>query len=66
MAGRNGLPPLRPDNGSILDSSRAPNSRAGAEDGIRTRDPLLGNYPGILQAASEANRPRFGMLAANN
>jgi hypothetical protein len=39
---------------------------AGAGDEARTRDPLLGNYPGAMQAATESRRRNSIMLAANN
>ena len=58
-------PPLteqRPD----LDTSRAPYCSIGAEEGIRTLDPLLGNWGPALQAATDPTTPIRSMQAASN
>ena len=39
---------------------------SGAGDEARTRDPLLGNYPDAMQAASESGKAAGSMLAATN
>ena len=51
-------------NSATSASARKQNN--GAEDGIRTRDPLLGNWPPTMQAASVSDEAAQAMLAAHN